>query len=554
MAMEGRAMDALKAQLTKIQQQLSGLTASQKMLTAALAAIMVMTLLWWGRYASTADMVAVLDQSMRPEDVTRIKTKLTSVGIDTRVDGDRVMVPADKKDEAVALLAFDQLLPEDISSAMSETLKDLNPFTPSEIADKQINAALEKQLATYIRRMPGVGNAGVVLPTDVSRPYDVQSLPTASITVQMRDGTKPDNKLAYGIAGLVRGARPGLDYSRINLIFDGRPFHLDDRAAISGGAGGEVLEREQEAERAYQQKVKDQLGYFGPNVLAAVKVRINNKLVNTESNNVTDIKTKESETEHTEETQNAPAAPAAEPGVLPNTGIAVTPAPSPEQSEPLSTSSKDRSKYQVEPSRTKEVTQDFGGDAQILSADVRVPRSYFVRIAKKMSSSGSADDKTVQSLIESELPKIVSSVRNVLSLREEGTVTVDTYMDDLPDLAAAATVEAASSPMTLSLGDHVKEIAVGALAIISLFMVAMMVRKSAPQPIIAAPMELAEAPALSGGEDIAGEAVEGNPMLDGMELDEDAIKAQQMVEQVATMVKENPDAAANLVKRWLNRT
>ena len=30
-------MDALKAQLTKIQQQLSGLTASQKMLTAALA-------------------------------------------------------------------------------------------------------------------------------------------------------------------------------------------------------------------------------------------------------------------------------------------------------------------------------------------------------------------------------------------------------------------------------------------------------------------------------------------------------------------------------------
>jgi flagellar biosynthesis/type III secretory pathway M-ring protein FliF/YscJ len=127
-------------------------------------------------------------------------------------------------------------------------------------------------------------------------------------------------------------------------------------------------------------------------------------------------------------------------------------------------------------------------------------------------------------------------------------------MDDLPDLAAATTVEPASSPMTLSLGDHAKEIGVGALAIISLFMVAMMVRKSTPAPIIAAPLELKEAPALIGGEDIAGEAVEGNPMLDGMELDEDAIKAQQMVEQVSTMVKENPDAAANLVKRWLNRT
>jgi flagellar biosynthesis/type III secretory pathway M-ring protein FliF/YscJ len=79
------------------------------------------------------------------------------------------------------------------------------------------------------------------------------------------------------------------------------------------------------------------------------------------------------------------------------------------------------------------------------------------------------------------------------------------------------------------------------------------VRKSAPVPVIAAPVELKEAPPLAGGEDIAGEAVEGNPLLDGMELDEDAIKAQQMVEQVSTMVKENPDAAANLVKRWLNR-
>ena len=47
---------------------------------------------------------------------------------------------------------------------------------------------------------------------------------------------------------------------------------------------------------------------------------------------------------------------------------------------------------------------------------------------------------------------------------------------------------------------------------------------------------------------------DGNATLDGMELDDDAIKAQQMVEQVSTMVKENPDAAANLVKRWLNRS
>ena len=40
----------------------------------------------------------------------------------------------------------------------------------------------------------------------------------------------------------------------------------------------------------------------------------------------------------------------------------------------------------------------------------------------------------------------------------------------------------------------------------------------------------------------------------GMELDEDSVKAQQMLNQVSNLVAENPDAAANLVKRWLNRS
>ena len=38
--------------------------------------------------------------------------------------------------------------------------------------------------------------------------------------------------------------------------------------------------------------------------------------------------------------------------------------------------------------------------------------------------------------------------------------------------------------------------------------------------------------------------------MDGMELDDETMKSQQVVEQVTTMVKESPDAAASLVKRW----
>jgi flagellar biosynthesis/type III secretory pathway M-ring protein FliF/YscJ len=38
-----------------------------------------------------------------------------------------------------------------------------------------------------------------------------------------------------------------------------------------------------------------------------------------------------------------------------------------------------------------------------------------------------------------------------------------------------------------------------------------------------------------------------------VELDEESVKAQQMIEQVQELVKANPDGAAGLVKRWMNQ-
>ncbi len=86
----------------------------------------------------------------------------------------------------------------------------------------------------------------------------------------------------------------------------------------------------------------------------------------------------------------------------------------------------------------------------------------------------------------------------------------------------------------------------------------MMVKKSAPAPALLAAGAAAAVSGggmqqLSSGEAVAGEAGSGNTMLDGMELDEEAVRTQQMLDQVSTLVTDNPDAAASLVKRWLNR-
>ena len=58
---------------------------------------------------------------------------------------------------------------------------------------------------------------------------------------------------------------------------------------------------------------------------------------------------------------------------------------------------------------------------------------------------------------------------------------------------------------------------------------------------------------LNTGEMLAGEAATSDAMLDGMELNEETVRTSQMVDQVSTMVKQNPEAAAALVRRWLSR-
>src|SRR3954447_19073715 len=100
-------MDFLKNQFQRIQQQLSGLTATQKMLTGALVAIMVMTLMYWGRYAGTADMEPLFDQTLSHSDLGNVQGRLAGMQIKfTTGGGGQLMVPAEKKLEILANLAY----------------------------------------------------------------------------------------------------------------------------------------------------------------------------------------------------------------------------------------------------------------------------------------------------------------------------------------------------------------------------------------------------------------------------------------------------------------
>lgn len=544
-------MDAIKQGLLRIQQQLSGLSASQRMLTVALLAIIVMTILWWARYAGTAEMEPLLDQPMTAEEISRIKSALAARGTRYTVSGDRLLVPADRKYEALADLAYAQLLPQDFRNGFDEMVQRTSLFDSQARTDQFMNRAREITLSQVISRYPGVRSATVTIDPSRTRRIGANLQPTAAVSVQMKSSEPPGKQLVEAIAGLVSGSIAGLTRSNVSVIIDGRYHRAKDPDNDPLASGSEILDMLQGHERRLEAKIVNHFAYI-PGLAAAVTVQLDASNRTRRETVVDPARTlhKERVTEtETEETTGGTSA--SEPGAMPNMTLEV---PTAAATPSSSVRENSRSEFTIIPSTTEETISTPAGQAKPVSAAVRVPYSHFVGIWKQRNPSNTAepDEPTLRPLIEAELSLIRLDVMKMTGITVESDVTVATYMDGLVMSPPPSTTS--SSTVGTLVSGNVREIAVGVLALASLLMVSLMVRRAAPTPAVAQTVVDTGPQEMTAGETVAGEVGEGVNALVGQELDGEQLESHQMMEQVSTMVKENPDAAAQLIRRWLNRT
>ena len=214
------------------------------------------------------------------------------------------------------------------------------------------------------------------------------------------------------------------------------------------------------------------------------------------------------------------------------------------------------------------------GGVKDITATIRMPKSHYENLAKKKAGEGKEPTAAeIQVLIDDDLLKIKNSVKTYLAniLKQavpekeaQPHVEVNTYWDQGSLVASASALEGAGAAEAGAAGSvsgvaqrYGKQIAVSALALISLFMALMMVRKAT------GPVELEEEEAealmmqgkkpidaLSVEESNLAEGAEGG-LLAGLELDDEAVRSQQMLAQIKEMVQDSPDTAASLVSKWI---
>jgi flagellar biosynthesis/type III secretory pathway M-ring protein FliF/YscJ len=565
-------MDFLKNQFQRIQQQLSGLTATQKMLTGALVAIMVMTLLYWGRYAGTADMEPLFDQTLSASDLGNVQNRLALKGVKTTTgSGGQILVPSDRKMEILADLAYAKAMPRISDSGFEQMLVKLSPWASATERDAVYNRAKEITTSKLIGYFPDVENAQVVIDPTKTRQIGMAGggvEPSATITISVRDGVPKAKRreIAEAAAYVVQGAQASLKLERIKVIVNTEAIRLHDNSAPENFAGDpdELFARKLHVEQATETKIADLFGIDGLKV--KVSAKINNEIMQKDEEKI-DPKTvivKPVE-EETRDTNSGNPNGNSEPGAVPNVG----------QDSAVAngnlevgggagggggtTDHTERSKNVVLPgSKSKTVTRSGPGEVSVVSASIRVPHSWFVTAFKLQSGlpdNQRPDAQALATYVKEESDKFREQLRGVAGMPADAAVYISDYPDILPPPSSIAAVpQTATMSIPVTIGKYGKEIALSGLALVSLFMISMMVKKSAPPPPIPiAATTISVPPPLMVGETVAGEATAGGSMLDGMELDEDAIKTEQMLDQVSTLVKENPDGAAALVKRWLNR-
>ena len=464
------------------------------------------------------------------------------------------MVNTDKKEEALAALAMEQALPRDSSGSLEDVFSNMSPFDPPQMTDKKLNANLQSNLERIISKMPGVADAHVNIDPSHERLFEGNVEPKASVYVHMREGSSADKKMAEAIAELVAGTNANMKRSRVSVITDKTVWPIRDRDPNT--PDGEIDAQQANAEKRNQEKIETALGYYGA-VIAVVTAKVDTIASQISETTYPKIQTKPKSDQSETNNTTTPQPQSSEPGAAANTGGPLSVGAAPTAGAATSEQEKTQTETQnFADSKTEQSTKP-AGEAKVMSATVSVPRSYFVNMLKQTSTSAKEPDPAdVEKAFAEKRTEILAQIMHAVDLTDDKAISVDMYFDAPLMMASASSVTGGEtgSPITVSLTGHIREIAVGVLAVMSLFMVSMMVKKNAPIPTVtAAAAEPQEPTRLGGNIDIAGEVSEGGQTLDGMELDEDAVKAQQMVQQVSTMVKENPDAAATMVKRWLNR-
>ena len=546
-------MEFVKKALVQIKEHLGTLNARDKMLFVLIVAMIAGSFFWLVQSNAALEMIPLLDQDMTTSQTASIQNQLDMWGVTYQVQGNRIMVRRQEQEALMARLQMAGALPKDMQENWHKAIASQldNMWLTAADREKWWQVALEQRLAGVVGMMDDVQDAQVVISQGSRRMLSdgPSSDPSASVYLKMRGGCKPSKQLVRAVAGFVANSVPRLMQDRVTIVADGAAYqtHSD-----SSPYGGDVLEKRQEYERRFVSKIEHVLGIA--NVLVEVFVELESNQVHTEEQVYGEPIVAR---EHTRENINRRGDSEGEPGVRANVSASVVASNAMmERSE--ETEAETEYKGQVDSTTT--VRQTLPDEVKSVRATINVPYSHFMHIYK--SINGKDEDPTQQQLqpiIDERLAAVRKAVMQPINADDDSQVHVGWFYDGerFRDTTETALAGGGVNLSGGSISAYAKPAGLAILAIGSLIMVMMMLRKASAGialPNIDADVLAEETPPVLENENSpVGEAGQSEGILKGIEVDEETVRTRKISEQVGDLVREDPDVAAGLVRQWISQ-
>ncbi|MCX5661830.1 MAG: hypothetical protein NTW19_19295, partial [Planctomycetota bacterium] len=365
-----------------------------------------------------------------------VKARLEAAGIAVEVRGSQLYVPVDKQIDAHAILAENDLLANDTSSAWDQMIAKSTPFDTNMKSAQVFLLTKQKVLGQIISKMAGVRSADVMLSMPEHQGFGATvTRPSASVTVIMQGNRRVENRLVEAIAGLVSGAVSGMKAQDVVTIDAniGRQFTVKSPDDLGAGDTNEVV---QALEQYTRNKIAETLSYI-PGVIVAVNVRTESVLSRTREEIGYD-KSQPVASESTKEREMRDGETPGEPGVRSNVGVAIEGGGGSRRYEKTTES---KTEFRDKNITSKTSTREAGHAVKRINATINVPRGYFVRIFKqgKPGDAPEPDDAALAPVVEAQLAQIQEQVKPLIQTDAEGAIAA--HM--IPDSSIASAVGAA---------------------------------------------------------------------------------------------------------------
>jgi flagellar M-ring protein FliF len=566
-------------QFTQFAQQLQslfkGLTPQARLLSVLLAAAIAVSaaVLFNSASVGNGKTTYLFDgQSFNDHQINRFSIAFSNASLrDWERDGDRVKIPANKKEDYYIAISEAKVLPDTMYASTDEFMKSGNILESTRVTEAKQQHAKLKDISNALRAMAFIEDAYVIQAED--RPgFASKRLKTASIAVRAKGGTPLSREQTLSIMNYVQKSMAGLgasDIALLDLASGQTTLGNDDPLVIEQDRYYQV-KRQQELD--LKRRAKELLADYG-DIRLEVNVELDNTLSEEQSKmnydpKPTTIQSSTSKKDMDSTKTSVQGRPGADPNVYANTKASVS---VPDQSTKGKESTENVK--QVVGSNVTNIKK-AGLQTRYVSFSVLVPYSYYRKIHEAEWREQNPTEKDMSKLppmteilLTSLKTKVETQIQNALTAiiqtsvageDKNPRVSVSHYMDFPP----AELPPPALSSMALNwLAESWQTLTLALIALVAVVSLRGFV-SSAPSADDSAfergfdlPLDDATDIDLNGltdDEELVAAGEGGGE--DGKGIPRFKLSGGELKTDLTSMVRENPDAAATLLRNWIAGT